>query len=953
MAAPFLDRPGRSARNGHGEHACLIYGDAVERLAVVIPFLREGLRRRERCLYLAGAAEIGEVRTALQAAAVDVAGEIARGALVFVSGRDCAVDEPLDARLMLEELRQSVLRAREQGFTALRFGVEMAWALEFGVLPDALIEAEMLANASVFPALPVTALCQYQRNRFPAALLRDALRGHPIVIVEGEPQPNPYYEPPELAVTNPASTQIDWMLSQLRRARTAEQEWTRLIGELAERTEAEAAHRQLESIFNSLADPCLALDTAGRITFLNRVAQRFLAALEEREDGDLVGQSLWSRLPPAVGEHLRDAAQRFLGEHDGDAVELQAPVDGRWYEVRFSPGPGGLVLHLADITQRKLAADGQRFLAEASAVLASSLDYETTMRQVVELAVPRLADWCAVDLVQTDGTVARLALAHVDAESASAVQEMSARYSVNPQAEFGIVNVMRSGESLYYPDIADELLPGVARDAEHLAVLRKLCPRSAVIAPLVARGRILGSVTAVTARSGRRYTPEDRRLVEELAHVAALAIDNARLYQASERRMTRATARAAASRRVAEARLDPDAIFDSIIRVAGEQIGDAVAIRLLSDGQLVAVASYHPDLAMARVLSDLLALSPVPLGEGITGRVATTGKPFRGSRTEPEPRMAAGPRFWSYYERVGAEHMLMVPVRAGGRILGVLALLRFASRPAYTDEDETFAQELADIAGLALDNAELYQQAQDALRSRETFLSIASHELRTPLTTVKGFVQLLDRILQRPEADRTRVLSLTVDLQQQVRRLEDLVADLLDVSRLHAGQLPLRREQVDLVDVARLVLARFESDPETMGYPGSTALVLWAPEPVIGVWDAGRLDQVLTNLVSNAVKFSPDGGQVEIRVTARDGAAEVMVRDEGPGIAPEEQEPIFEPFARGRAGETVGGTGLGLYVARQIVEQHGGTITVQSALGAGATFVIRLPLEPTEGDRVG
>ena len=175
-------------------------------------------------------------------------------------------------------------------------------------------------------------------------------------------------------------------------------------------------------------------------------------------------------------------------------------------------------------------------------------------------------------------------------------------------------------------------------------------------------------------------------------------------------------------------------------------------------------------------------------------------------------------------------------------------------------------------------------------------------------------------------------------------RLEELVADLLDASRIQQGRLELRPEPMDLAALARRVLERFEQAPERGEHH---ALELDVPEPVVGTWDPARLDQVITNLVSNALKYAPDGGVVRLRVRRGERDAELSVSDQGIGIAPEELAQLFQPFARGAlARDSTGGTGLGLYISAQIVERHGGTIAVESEPGQGSTFTVRLPQAP-------
>jgi signal transduction histidine kinase len=223
-----------------------------------------------------------------------------------------------------------------------------------------------------------------------------------------------------------------------------------------------------------------------------------------------------------------------------------------------------------------------------------------------------------------------------------------------------------------------------------------------------------------------------------------------------------------------------------------------------------------------------------------------------------------------------------------------------------------------------------------AVRARDEFISIASHELRTPLATLKLQLQLLPRRLA--EAGFGEQPRWVETAQRQVVRLERLVNDLLDVTRIAAGRLELRIEQVDL---SALVLAAAERfTPDVAGAGQAPRLEIAAG--VRGRWDPDRLDQVVANLLSNAVRHAP-GAPISVALRVVDGQAILTVRDGGPGIPPDRLDRIFERFERGRDPRTAGGLGLGLYITRQIVESHGGTIRAESTPGRGATFVVRLP----------
>ena len=235
------------------------------------------------------------------------------------------------------------------------------------------------------------------------------------------------------------------------------------------------------------------------------------------------------------------------------------------------------------------------------------------------------------------------------------------------------------------------------------------------------------------------------------------------------------------------------------------------------------------------------------------------------------------------------------------------------------------------------ETARLYREAQAAVQVRDTFLSVAGHELRTPLNALRlQLFNLRRRALATDSTDSDKQLS---RLQAQLDRLIALANDLLDVSKIQAGRMVLDRSEVDLTEVTRDVVARLAEGAERAGCP----LVVSTDGPVRGLWDGYRLDQVLTNLLANALKFGR-GKPVEIAVAQRDGSAFVSVRDNGIGIAPEDQARIFERFERAVEDRSFGGMGLGLWIAREIVEAHGGRLSVESSPGAGSRFEATLPI---------
>lgn len=261
-------------------------------------------------------------------------------------------------------------------------------------------------------------------------------------------------------------------------------------------------------------------------------------------------------------------------------------------------------------------------------------------------------------------------------------------------------------------------------------------------------------------------------------------------------------------------------------------------------------------------------------------------------------------------------------------------VVRHATSPIY-DEAGTFLGQVMLIHDVTDEHA--------ALRARDELLSVASHELRTPLTAVKGFAQLLRRDLDRlGEATPSRTGQHLTAILRQIERLTRLVDELLDVSRIETGRLEPHHERCDLAAITAEVVERLTQDAAQKGCHFTLQV---PPTGAVGTWDPGLLDQVTTNLLDNAIRFSPQGGTIAVAITAQETLAQFSVTDEGIGIPEDQFVTIFEPFKHGTNArrQHLDGFGLGLYIARRLVERHGGQIWVESVEGQGSTFRFGLP----------
>jgi signal transduction histidine kinase len=284
---------------------------------------------------------------------------------------------------------------------------------------------------------------------------------------------------------------------------------------------------------------------------------------------------------------------------------------------------------------------------------------------------------------------------------------------------------------------------------------------------------------------------------------------------------------------------------------------------------------------------------------------------------------------------------------ARGRPIGTITLASGATGRRYGPDDLALAEELARRAAVAVDNARLYRDAQEGIRVRDEFLSTAAHELKTPVAIIKGYAQLLRRRLPPQQSGRDKRALDALDAECD--RINRLVQDFLDVSLAEEGRFELRRERHDLADVVAAVVEQMQATTST-----HRLSLLERRRSVIDI-DKGRVEQVLVNLLGNAIKYSPLGGEISVRVAVGAGpagAAEavVSVRDSGIGIPLDKQGRVFERFYRAHAGTAheYGGMGIGLHLSRSIMLLHGGRIWFESEDGRGSTFSFSLPL--AEGD---
>ena len=303
--------------------------------------------------------------------------------------------------------------------------------------------------------------------------------------------------------------------------------------------DARSAQEDLAAILGAIADPFVVYDANWCVRYVNQAAALAMGVAKAVSPESLVGRNLWTLYPDLPGTGFEREMRRCQSDRVPVTFEQYYAGNGRWSELRCYPMPdGGVAILWKDMTDQKMLDERLHYLTKASDILASSLDYRTTVTQVAQLLVPQLADWCGVQLLNHQGRIEQIAVAHVDPEKIEWAWELNRRYPVDMTTSTGVPNVLRTGRAERYVDIPDELLQAGAVDADHLRILRELGMKSVLIVPLTARGRVIGVMSLIAAESGRRYTDAEESLALELAERAAIAIDNSRLFtETSEARV--------------------------------------------------------------------------------------------------------------------------------------------------------------------------------------------------------------------------------------------------------------------------------------------------------------------------------------------------------------------------------------------------------------------------------
>ena len=625
---------------------------------------------------------------------------------------------------------------------------------------------------------------------------------------------------------------------------------------------------------------------------------------------------------------------------------------GRGYAGPFTDKQISLVKTFAD--QAAIAIENVRLFNETKEALEKQTATSEILRvisrsprdvqPVFDTIAPAALKLCRASVavvVTFDGELIHLAaVANLTPEGAEAVRGIWPR---PPSRDNASTRAVQTCSVVAIPDVLEDI------DYAVNARVTTAGFRGVLSVPLIRDGSPIGAITVGKPEPGL-FPDEQIALLQTFADQAVIAIENVRLFKELEARTTQLTRSVGELRALGEvgqavsSTLDLETVLSTIASRATALAGmDAGAIYEYDEvrGEFyLHTADRLPD----EVVTALRA-GPIPKGEGALGRMAMTGDPtqIRDIMTDASYQS----RLRGMFLRLGYRSLMAVPLTRDDHLLGGLVVYRKTSgefEASIIDLLKTFATQSA----LAIQNARLFREIEDKSRQLEVasqhkseFLANMSHELRTPLNAIIGFSEVLsERMFGEINEKQAEYIG---DILQSGQHLLSLINDILDLSKIEAGRMELELTNFDLPSSIEnaliLVRERAQRHGITLGHTVDERLGMIHA-------DERKVKQVLLNLLSNALKFTPEGGRIDVRAAVRGSTAEISVTDTGVGIAPEDQDTVFEEFRQvGTAAKKVEGTGLGLAISRKFIELHGGRIWVKSQFGTGSTFAFTLPLQ--------
>ncbi len=689
----------------------------------------------------------------------------------------------------------------------------------------------------------------------------------------------------------------------------------------------------IETFMRSTTDGVTILNKEGRIVYANEHGAKLIgfSSAEELLKADVSAIMNSFYMMDANGQDFPLSAlpsRRALQGEETEKMLLRFRIrktgEERWSLVSASPlfdeegHVRGVINFFHDVTEQKQEEFQSKFLTEASTLLISALDTHKMLESIASLAVPHLADWCAFYLKNDHTPFTCVAVAHKDPEKIALAKEMQKEYPTDPHAERGVAGVIRTGKSEWVQDVAPEMVQHAAKDARHLEILQSIGFKSVMIIPLKGREATLGAVAFISAESNRQFSKTDLAFAEDFGRRVGLAIENTQLYEKVQLELQE---RLKAEEVVMKLNTDLEKKVEE--RTQELQAALERVKSMISHLSVAAIAMDENDtiLEVNQLFCDMLPFPATP--KDIIGTKGEKMNDIWHTLIQnPEREM----------------EIIITALRQKKQLLG---------HELHLTDGRILMQ---DFVPIVLDGETLrgylflYRDVTQEKRidkSKSEFMSLASHQLRTPLTAIRWTFGRLEKYLQGKADEKD--LKLVRDGKDAALRMAETINTMLMISRLESGNIQLKKQSVHLQNFLQGIL---KSHQESIARKNH-AVTVDCPETIHLTTDEKCLSELLNNLLTNAIKYTPAGGAIHIRCTASSGYVQIDVSDSGYGIPLEQQTRVFSKFFRGQniVEEDTEGTGLGLYLASLIAKLLDAQMSFESEEGKGTVFTVQLPTQ--------
>ena len=597
---------------------------------------------------------------------------------------------------------------------------------------------------------------------------------------------------------------------------------------------------------------------------------------------------------PSVLEEIQSAIKGKKKEFEQEFRVLRND-ETRWIkgkgEVLFDENKNAIALRGAnyDITDLKRLEENLRFKARVSKVLASSLNYEETLKSLAKLSVPTMADWCVIEMVTDEGKLEALEIQHIDKKRIEWAKKWRKNHPPTHRDTGGTWRVLNTGQTLHVPVVTEEMLKSAIHNKDEYEILKKIKFSSVIVVPITSFKKVVGTMTFISAESKRTYTDLDRELAEQIASRASLAIENSILYKTVE---------------------DERARLNSLLSDTPSIVWEVRSNRKLQVEKIIFISDYVKEML------------------GYTKKEAEASTAFWSSiiHTDDLKRVREEMKKISESKKRGVVRMRLLTKK------GKMVWAESRCSAVLNEKGTPIG-----LRGITVDVTNLVESEE----RKDEFISLASHELRTPLTSLKVYNHLFAKNIRK--INDKKLEEPLIKMGNQIDKLSNLISDLLDLSRIQAGKLLYKLEPISIDDLVTEIVENIETSFAThkIEIQGQTNKILMI--------DQNRIGQVLTNFLTNAAKYSAPKSKIVVRREVIGNDVIISVKDSGRGIPQKHQDKIFERFYQVDPEDkrTVSGLGIGLYICQAIIKKHHGRIGVTSKVGKGSEFYFALPIPNT------